>query len=405
MAVQTTSNLTNSIHARYEEGYYSTVYRKRLYDQLAIDYTAFDNNELDQAAMMRGSSVVKTAISDMLPGVTAISETSDVTPQTVTDTTVSVTTTSRGEALLWSQLLTIQAYDDYTAKAYEKVAENAVESIEILAIDVATQGTWVQRAAERASLDAGTAGNRASDSLFGEYQSRLQALRVPGMMGENGEEWLCIMPPEAFHDIRESGNVDSIGLYQNAGIHLNFELGKIGPFRLVVSPWAKTFYSAGAANTTDTATTLGSAATALATTITTADDVSANIAAGDLWTLGDLETGSTNYPQNERFKVLSASTTTLTIAGEGPNGGLRFAHAAGKTVDASDHVYTLVFGGPQSLVTVFAPETGRYGQVLPPDVSGLLKQFNYIGWKYYGGYARPIEKMILRHECTSSFDA
>ena len=41
------------------------------------------------------------------------------------------------------------------------------------------------------------------------------------------------MDPYVFHDIREGGNVDSIGLYQDKGIHLNFELGQVGPFRLL----------------------------------------------------------------------------------------------------------------------------------------------------------------------------
>src|SRR3989304_899105 len=104
------------------------------------------------------------------------------------------------------------------------------------------------------------------------------------------------MHPFVFHDICESGNVDAIGTYINQGIHLNFELGQIGPFRLVVSPYAKVFGGVGANNATDVDTTLNGATDPLATTIVTAADVSANVAVGLLWTVGTLETGNTFYP-------------------------------------------------------------------------------------------------------------
>src|SRR3990167_1113011 len=94
MTVQTTSNLTNSIRAQYVADYLSAAYGMRLYDQLAIPIGG-----LSMAEAIRGSSVVVPYLSGMAPGVTAISQTADVTPQILYDATASVTPTSRGEEI------------------------------------------------------------------------------------------------------------------------------------------------------------------------------------------------------------------------------------------------------------------------------------------------------------------
>jgi len=187
------------------------------------------------------------------------------------------------------------------------------------------------------------------------------------------------------------------------GIHLNFELGKIGPFRLIVSPWAKVFGAAGADNASAVATTLGAAADPLDLTITVSANT--NIAAGQWLTIGTEETANTHYAGNERVKVASVSGTTITIIGEGPNGGLRFAHASGVAVRNADSVFTIMYGGPASLAKLYATEIGEYGQVVGPKRTGNLDQFVTLGWKFYGGYGRIAENRILRGEYSVSAEA
>lgn len=406
MGIQTTTNLTNSIRTQYINKYMEGFYESRLYDQLATPYTDFANG-MSMDELMAGSSVQINFLSAMSPGVSTISQTADVTPQTLRDATASVTPTSRGEALQWSQQLDIQNYTDYTARAYKAVGQNASESIELLAQSSACTGTWVERYVARASLDAGTADHRASDALFRKYHAKMMSLRVPGYLNEAGDAntWSAIMHPYVFHDICESGNVDAIGTYQDKGIHLNFELAQLGPFRLVVSPFAKVFGGAGMDNGTAVATTVNTAATALSTTVVTAADVSTNIGKGELWWIGTEETGDTFYPTNEPVKVLSASTVTLTVLGQAENGGLRYDHAVGTAVRNADSVYPIIFGGPNSLVKLFASETGEFGQTVGPKQTGLLDQFNTIGWKFYGGYGRVRENSLLRYECSTSYEA
>jgi len=393
---------TNAFRTQYIPVYLRQVAQMRLYDQLAVPYTNFSGG-LSMDELMRGTSIQVNFSSGLQPGTTAISQTADVTPQVIRDATASVTPTSRGEAVQWAELVDIQAYTDVGMATMEAVGLNAGESIDLLAQAQALQGTNVERATARASLDAGTVSHRASDSIFRQAQIKLLRLQAPGFIASDGstQVWMAIMAPEPFHDISESGNVNDIGLYQDMGIHLNWELAQVGAFRLVVSPFAKVFGAAGADNGSGAAASLiAASANRLATTVTTADDIDW------LW-IGVEETANTHYATNEPVKYISAATTTITFLGAGPNGGLRYDHTNTSTdyVRNADSVYPIVFGGPQSLVKVFATDVGEYGTIVGPDVSGLLDQWKHVGWKYYGNYGRLSNHRVLRWEVSTSYEA
>jgi len=352
----------------------------------------------------------------MSVGRTAISETVDITPQVRYDATVSVTPTSLGEALQWSQALSHQAFTEFTAGAYEDIGENVMESIEAKCIDTALAGTWLGRYAARASLDAGTSAHNASDTIFRRVDGMFQDMRVPGYESEGGPQWACVMHPYVAHDVQESTKILAVGEYQKAEIILNWELGMLGRFKIVASPFAKVFFGAGANNDTDTDTSVGTASNPLATTLVTADDVSANVSKGRFWTVGTIETASTFYPMNERFNPLSASTTTLTINGRAPNGGLQYAHAAGEDVIANDSVYTMLFCGPESFVRLYAtdptngdPDAKAFPgvpgvAVVGPLKTGLLHQWDSLAWKWWGGYGRIAQNRAYRYECSVSYE-
>jgi hypothetical protein len=333
-----------------------------------------------------------------------------MTPSILYDGQASTSVTSRGAALQWSENLDIQVYTDYAARRVAKLADNALESIEVLANAAATKGAWVERAAARASLDAGTASHRASDSVFREMHGQMMTLKVPGFINEQMEAntWAAIMHPFAFHDISESGNVDAIGTYQEKGIHLNFELGQVGPFRLVVSPNAKTFFGAGAANADPTIDKLASACTPLQTTLYEENTMTSSGILPQRFSLGIVETADVHYPMNEQILIysLGTNTTVINFVGSAENGGVRFAHTT--TTDClsnRDSVYTIVFGGPESLYKLYAPSVGEFGEVVGPKTSGLAEQFSSIAWKFYGGYGRLTENLIVRGEFSTSYEA
>jgi hypothetical protein len=85
---------------------------------------------------------------------------------------------------------------------------------------------------------------------------------------------------------------------------------------------------------------------------------------------------------------------------------LRFPHAATTSYALNaDSVYPVAYGGPMSLVKVFAGDVGEFGQLVGPLYDGLANQWQSLAWKFYGGYGRVSENQIVRGEYSSSLDA
>jgi hypothetical protein len=120
-------------------------------------------------------------------------------------------------------------------------------------------------------------------------------------------------------------------------------------------------------------------------------------------TIGTCETGNTHYDTNERVRWTSGTTSMLYV-GSGANGGLRFDHALTDTVMNDDSVYPVVYGGPGSLVKVYANEVGEFGQLVGPLEDGLAHQWQSLAWKFFGQYGRVAENYLLRGEYSSSLD-
>lgn len=396
--VQVTTNLTNARWAKYLPAYIQAGMFNRVYD---IFSKPFGN----VADLYRSSSIVLNFLSDLEPATTAIPQDDDVSPVSFRDATVSITPTSRYNAIEVSEVLMNSSGTNYAEERFELLGKNMMESVDLLAQAAATQGLVISRAAARASLDAGTAGHLLDASAFLNATADLQTYKVPGwedpMSGQ--PKWFAVMHPYAFADLRNDADITAISQYQKASILLRYELGELGPFKLIVSPWAKTFWGGGAANSSAIETTLNGAVNALATSIVVAS--AANIDVGDRIMIGTHETGNTHYATNEIVTVTSVASTTIGVAGEGANGGLRFDHATGVAVSNDDNVGTVTFGGPESLMKVYDPQVGEFGEVVGPKREGMLDQFVTLGWKWYGAYARPIENRIIRKEVAFGRDA
>jgi hypothetical protein len=352
-----------------------------------------------------GNSVQVNFLGDMAPGTSTISEVSDVVPSVLRDATATIDPTSRWGALMWAEALELKAYTNYGEERFRILGKNQAESVDLLAQAQALAGSNIYRAAARGSLDAGTSGHRLTDTVFSEIDAEMQTLRCPMYpnVGAGRSMWNAVMPPSAYHDVRLGGNVVSVAQYQDKRIILNFELGEVGPFRLVSNPWAKVFYAAGAANGTDIDTTLAASADALDKTVTVSSATS--IAVGQRILIGTTETADTHYETNEMVKVGSIASTVITIVGSGANGGLRFDHANGVEFTNADPVYPVVFGGPASMAKLYDLGTGEFGQIVGPKIDGTLDQFKSIGWKFYGNYGRWVESWLLRGEFASILDA
>jgi len=399
-SVGTGVQLASSVRQRYTDMYEEEVYYNRLYDQLAFAYP-----DLDQATKAQDTNAITFHfLSKMDVPTTNISEVVDVTPQALKDATAAVSKVSRAAALQISQQIELQNFlTNYMAKMTRANAENAAETIDLLARDAACQGSLVSRAAARASLDAGTTSNRLTETRMLGAANRMAQLKAPVFQGiaDNpaSKSWAAILSPFAFADLRQDTNIVAVGQYQNASIILNWELGSYGPYRLLVSPWAKIFYGAGANGDAAVDTTLAAATTKLDKTLTVAAATHMDNTVDYAWlNIATEETANTHYTDNERVWVTGFTGSTATIVGEGANGGLRFIHAAGETVNNSDSVHTVVIGGPASLVKVYAPSVGEFGEIVGPKRDGIVDQFWTLGWKWWGGFGRVSENRLMRIE-------
>lgn len=408
MAVDQLSTLSNSLRTQFVEDYINSAGEMRLYDQVAspLDRVgSIVSGAPAMAQLQRGATVQVVFASRMKPKHTVnLSEVNDITPQTLRDATASVTVTMYGDAIQTSQKAMIQRYTDYGRQRVRAVGENMMETVEAVAIDQALNGSLVYRNSARTSLNAGTAGDNATEKIFSRIANSLAGFKVPGFVSGRNPQYAAITDGFVVEDVATSQNIVNVGQYQRSEIILNHEIGRLHQFRIVASPFAKTFYGVGAANASDADTTLGAAANALATQINVGS--TANMVVGNwLNIISAKESGSTFYPTNERVRVASLdAAASITIVGAGPNGGLRYDHAAGDVVNSDDSGHTILFGGPYSLVKVFSPEVGEFGQLVP-NTQGLVNQWDSLGWKWYGGYGRIAENWLYRAEVSVSEEA
>jgi len=402
MAITNTTTQANAVTTRYTSRYQRVALARALYRQLAINVDAPQFDLENRRGM--GSSYTFNFLSSLTPGTTAISESADIVPQIFRDATSTVSPTSRGEGIKWSELIDLQAYTDFVAARAEILAENAEETIDNLAKAAALQGSAVIRGAARSSLDAGTAGHLLTSSPFWSAASLVEEMRMPALSNVDGQQRrMAICHTDVLYDMINSNNVLSVALYQDKEILFNGEIGSFAGFKIVASPWAKVFYGAGAANGSSASTTLNDAS-ALALDKTMVVSSATNINVGRTLAVGTIETGDTHYDTNESVRYVSG-TTTVTFVGKGSNGGFRFDHANGDAVNNSDNVYPVAYGSPQSLVHVYAREVGPMGMLVGPKPDGMADQWQTLSWKYYGNFGRVAENRILRGEYASSLQA
>jgi N4-gp56 family major capsid protein len=413
MTVTQSSTLSNSLRIQYLNDYIVGAMKRRFYDVIAApidELSAAAGAAQSMADLCKGGTVRITFLSDMAVSTTPLSEVSDITPQVLSDATSDVTVDMFGDGIQTSQKALIQYFTNYGSSSPQKVGMNMMDLVEFKAMEAALSGSLVHRAVARSSLNAATTTNYASDGVFANVAARLSQFSCPGWEGEGKPtSWVALMDHFVLNDIARGTNgtiILNVAQYQDKDMVLNNEVGRLHSFRIVPSGFAKILIGAGLDNSANSVgTTLTAAAARLAKTISVAD--CANLAAGT-WVnlITAAESGTTYYPENERAKVVSiSSTTSVVLVGQGPNGGLQYAHPAGTTVTDDDSVHVILFGGPSSLSKVWAPSIGEFGELVGPKQQGLANQWTSFAWKWFGGYGRVSENWLYRGEFAVSEEA
>jgi N4-gp56 family major capsid protein len=396
----TSSGPTNSIRTLYASDYREAYEVQRLYEIFSHPVA---KDGVERAARL-GNTLRVNFLADIPPGTSAIPESTDVTPTTISDAYAEISPTSRYVSTQWSEHLDMDVYTNWTAEKYRKVGMAMAETIDLLARDAMLQGNMVLRAAARGSLDAGTTSHHWTGDALENASIMLQTLKVVPFMGNGRPQYFALAHPAIYKDLRLSDNIVSVAQYQRDEIIMAHELAQVGPFKIISSPLAKVFIGQGSAHGTALSTTTAAAITALDKTFTIATTTSLN--AGEFWVniIDTAETANTHVATNERVKWVSDTDSVVTIVGEGANGGFRFGHSSGVAVTNADNVYTVAYGGPQSLAKMYDPVTGEFGKLVE-RVDGMLEQFLSLSAKFYGGYGRWNEAWVLRGEYSCSMEA
>ena len=127
IGIQTTSNLTNARWAKYLPEYLKAAMFSRVYDAFGKPVPG------NMSDLYRHSSIVMNFLSDLEPATATIPEDQDVSPVSFRDATVTITPTSRYNAIQVSELLMNSAGTNYASERFTLLGKNMMESVDLLA--------------------------------------------------------------------------------------------------------------------------------------------------------------------------------------------------------------------------------------------------------------------------------
>ena len=115
------------------------------------------------ADLCQGGTVRLTYLSDMAIGTTPLSEVEDIVPQVLDDAVKDVLVDMYGDSIQTSQKALIEHFTNYDSRSPAAVGLNMMEVVDFKALEAGLAGSIVVRADDRASLDAGASGDRATE--------------------------------------------------------------------------------------------------------------------------------------------------------------------------------------------------------------------------------------------------
>ena len=403
MTVTTTTVLSNSVQALYQAEFVMAAKRMYVYSQ---DPLAFTPAQGVIGVGNRGSSVNIPVFQRLIPSTAALSQTSDVTPIVFRDNLIEITPDMHGQAVQLSQKLSLTAFTDVERAAVINVAEAAADVRDRLARIQAVAGETVRfggDATTRATVGTGASSYEMAYSDWLDAVAFLAGSRAPMLSDPAGVA--AIISHQTYADQIDDGTLILVGEY-SAGAYpflLNYEIGThIAGVRVLKSDFAKVFHGAGASITGGLeATVVDTTAMVAGATFLDLPGTMTSGAVGDFIAVGTIETTAVGDPiVTETVMILSTGSSAVPIVGGGPNGGFVFDHAAGVAVTAGSQVHAALFMTAEALAMVYTNDDGLGpdGLIIPPENTGLLKQFNSLGYKHFLGFGRMSENRLYRVE-------
>lgn len=410
----TTAGSSNAVAALYQAAYILAVRKALGYSQAPFVFTP------PQGVMGVGNrgSAVNLPLFHELDFGSSLSQTADVTPVLMYSNLATITPELYGQAIQLSQKLSLTAFTDVEQAAVELVGRNAAATREKVARAQAIAGALVLfggSATTRATVKAvqTTSTSLISYTNFVTAAAMLNAAgapKIPGAVG-NLSGYAAIISAETQADLGISSAFIIAAEYGSNDFLLNGEVGThVTGTRLIQTPFAKIFRGAAASVAGASGPTID--AVVPGSTVLQVSSAMGSHAIGDYLFIGStVESTGNDDTTCEIVRVVSGTTGTTGpygIVGAGVNGGFMYAHAATDIAkgDVRD-VQCTVFVGSESIGMVYSNEDGLgpEGQIILPEVTGILHQFNNVGWKGFWGFGRVSENRVCRVEHGSSFQS
>jgi len=255
MAYMTTSAPADLSQVAFEKLAYFALRPEMYYDQFA-DVQATN-------ATNPGASIKFTVFADMAAATTALGESTDVTPVSMTDTQVTVTLQEYGNATVTTAKLRASSFMPVDPIAAQAIGYNAGLSIDTVCRSVVEAGTNVQRVNSRATRVLVQSGDIITAGNIRRAVAELRGANVPTI----GGNYVGFIHPDVSYDLRSS--TDAAGWrdsykYTNAMPLYTGEIGMFEGVRFIESARSPLFVDAGVGGTVDVYGTLVMGAQALA---------------------------------------------------------------------------------------------------------------------------------------------
>ena len=371
-------------------------------------------------ATNRGTSITFTIASEIAEATTALTETSDVTPVAMADTTVTVTPYEYGNAVQLTSKLGATAFLDVNPVAANIVGWNAGISTDSIAKFAAGSGTTVaySRGTGSQPTSRATVAAKTNTISGNDVRRAVASLRKNNVATFNGM-YKGIIHPDVSYDFRGATggtNWADPHVYSDPAGIFNGVIGNFQGVQFMESPRAPMFQDAGVSavtiSTIAVASSVGtitfSAAHGLAVgdtfIITGGTATSGTASASQLgWngTAGTYASGGTGAATNALTVVSVTSTTVVTVAAPAS------AAAAGTSLTLGYNpidVYGTLIMGRQALAKAFSTG-GGYGEqasIVDVPVVDVLRRFTGVGWKHFVGYSAFRQAALYRIESASS---
>lgn len=390
----------------------STDFNQTAYDLKAyfalrpeLEFDDFADVESTDESMV-GKSVTFTIVNDLPAQTTPLTDGTDVTPITISDSQLNLVLTEYGAAISTSAKMRGTSFIDIDPVVANLLGFNAGLTINAIARNALAAGTSVFYAsgggatAPQSSVTS-RSGVGPSNTIAavdaGAARARLAAANVQKF----GNLYTAFVHPDVSFDLMNeviSGSQvqgwTAANVYSDpANIH-NGELGSYRGFRWIETPTAPVFAGQGAGGTT-------------LTTALTAGDVYTSIAVTALTvavTTGELITIQNGDSEQQLIASSGASIGATTIDVDSFTANANYAATTTTVGGPATNVYGTFFAGKQSLAKAYskAPGFGPLPHVFPGPVTDILRRIQPNGWYFLGQYGVFREASLIRLESSST---